>query len=122
MIETYFPEFAKNRTASSRTGAAGMELMGAGVRAMTVIKLAMCLVIGCVLSRQSPALAFAFISVCLILHLFRRPVAFVIKWLFIGLAIGEGIKMTGGLSRLQRPRRARDQHNPNDDFPENLRG
>jgi hypothetical protein len=75
---------------------------------MTAIKLAICFLIALAIGRHSEWWAVVFLAAVLIVHLLRP----VIRWIFIGWALGEGLKL-GILPRLQRPRRTRVD--PDDD-------
>jgi hypothetical protein len=87
---------------------------------MTAIKLCAVFLFALYFSRHSSELAFLFVVACLVLHLFWRVFIFVARPFFLGFFAAWGVRRSGVLSRLQRPRRARVQRDPNDDFPENL--
>jgi hypothetical protein len=70
---------------------------------VTTIKLCAVFFIALYLSlHSSPALAFAFIIVCLVLHTLGRLVAFVARPFLIGLLGGLGLRESGVLKLFRR--------------------
>jgi hypothetical protein len=85
---------------------------------MTVLKLTVCFFIALAISGHSNWEAVVFLVAVLIFHLFRP----VIRWIFIGLLFGEGLKLSGLRHKVLPVKRRRARIDPNDDFPENLNG
>jgi hypothetical protein len=86
---------------------------------ITLIKLAGIGLVGlAIASHGGPGLAFFWVVACGVVHIFSRTIAFVLKWVCAGFILGEGLKLSG----ISRTRRDRERHDPDDDFPENLKG